>query len=98
MRKQGWVQGRLSNIREAKMRIERKQEEIRLRLKQLETDDDGVGNREKRMEHLGVHLAKLEQRHTFLMSREREVEELLRGCSVCEEEREQDTMKCEPFE
>jgi len=85
MRKTHCLQKRLSNIREAKMRIERKQEEIRMRLGRLETDD-GLGTREKRMEHLREHVEKLEQRYSFLLSREREVEEMLERCSESEED------------
>lgn len=88
MRKQEGLQRRLSNIRDAKLRVERKQEEIRIRLERLEGGDGVAENGEKRKEHLRGHLAKLEERETFLMSREREVEELLLGrggcCSVSE--------------
>jgi hypothetical protein len=94
MRKQEGLQRRLSNIREAKLRVERKQEEIRIRLERLEAGD-GVANGEKRMENLRGHLAKLEERQAFLLSREREVEELLRrggdGCIVMKDDGQHNT-------
>lgn len=78
MRKQFCLQKRLSNIREAKVRIERKQQEIRIRLERV-CSGDGIPNVEKRKEHLSEHLNKLEERYAMLLSREQEVENLLNG-------------------
>ena len=93
LRKQECLQHRLSNIREAKVRVEKKQEEVRMRLNQLEAGD-GLGNREVKMERLREHLAKLEQRHGFLIAREREVEGLLEECSVSVDGGLQEKLDC----
>ena len=85
LRRQECLQQRLSNIREAKMRVERKQEEVRLRVRRLEAGD-GLGDGERRRARLAEVEAKLEERHGFLVARESEVAGLLEECSLADGE------------